>query len=297
MTNSPGSPGARFRQLIARGPVACAGAFDALSAKVLESIGANALYVSGFAAAASAFGEPDLGTVSQTEMAEHVRRICRATTLPVIADADTGYGGALNVERTVRDWEAAGAAGLHMEDQVFPKRCGHLAGKEVIPLDEYLQKLKAALTSRRDPDFFIMARTDALAVSGMDDTLRRCRAFAEAGADAVFVDAPRSRDDLETISTAMRDAGVPLVFNSARTGRSPVLDEASLAKLGYPIVLYPLEAMLIAQSAVRSTMRELLAAGSTEAVANKMLTFGEVNTLVSLDSALSRSMPEPSRSA
>jgi 2-methylisocitrate lyase-like PEP mutase family enzyme len=289
MTNAPVSPGARFRQLLAQGPVACVGAFDALSAKVIESIGAKAIYVSGFAAAASAFGEPDLGTVSQTEMAEHVRRICRATTLPVIADADTGYGGALNVERTVRDWEAAGAAGLHMEDQVFPKRCGHIAGKEVVPLDEYLLKLKAALAARRDPDFFIIARTDALAVNGMDDTLRRCRAFADAGADAVFVDAPRSREDLEAIASALRGAGISLVFNSARTGRSPVLDEASLANLGYAIVLYPLEAMMAAQCAVKSTMRELLAAGSTVAVANKMLTFGEVNTLVGLDSALSRS--------
>ncbi len=289
MTNAPVSPGARFRQLLAQGPVACVGAFDALSAKVIESIGAKAIYVSGFAAAASAFGEPDLGTVSQTEMAEHVRRICRATTLPVIADADTGYGGALNVERTVRDWEAAGAAGLHMEDQVFPKRCGHIAGKEVVPLDEYLLKLKAALAARRDPDFFIIARTDALAVNGMDDTLRRCRAFADTGADAVFVDAPRSREDLEAIASAMRGAGISLVFNSARTGRSPVLDEASLTNLGYAIVLYPLEAMMAAQCAVKSTMRELLAAGSTAAVANKMLTFGEVNTLVGLDSALSRS--------
>ena len=289
MTNAPVSPGARFRQLLAQGPVACVGAFDALSAKVIESIGAKAIYVSGFAAAASAFGEPDLGTVSQTEMAEHVRRICRATTLPVIADADTGYGGALNVERTVRDWEAAGAAGLHMEDQVFPKRCGHIAGKEVVSLDEYLLKLKAALAARRDPDFFIIARTDALAVNGMDDTLRRCRAFSDAGADAVFVDAPRSREDLEAIASAMRGAGISLVFNSARTGRSPVLDEASLTNLGYAIVLYPLEAMMAAQCAVKSTMRELLAAGSTAAVANKMLTFGEVNTLVGLDSALSRS--------
>lgn len=283
------SPGARFRELLAREPIACVGAFDALSAKVITSIGARAVYVSGFAAAASAFGEADLGVVTQSEMAEHVRRICRATPLPVIADADTGYGGVLNVERTVHDWEAAGAAGLHLEDQVFPKRCGHLAGKEVIPLEEYLSKLRAALAARSDPDFFIIARTDTLAVHGMDDTLRRCKAFADAGADAVFVDAPRSVEDLEAIASAMRDSGVPLVFNSARTGRSPVLDEGHLANLGYPIVLYPLEAMLIAQYAVRDSVRSMLHARTTEIVSDRMLTFNEVNSVVGLQEALKRS--------
>jgi 2-methylisocitrate lyase-like PEP mutase family enzyme len=283
------SPGARFRALLAHGPIACVGAFDALSAKVITSIGARAVYVSGFAAAASAFGEADLGVVTQSEMAEHIRRICRATPLPVIAYADTGYGGVLNVERTVRDWESAGAAGLHLEDQVFPKRCGHLAGKEVIPLDEYLSKLRAALAARSDPNFFIIARTDALAVHGMDDTLRRCEAFAAAGADAVFVDSPRSVDDLKAIASAMRDSGVPLVFNSARTGRSPVLVEGRLADLGYPIVLYPLEAMLIAQHAVREHVRALMHARTTELVSDRMLMFDEVNSLVGLQEALKRS--------
>jgi methylisocitrate lyase len=283
------SPGARFRALLAQGPIACVGAFDALSAKVITSIGARALYVSGFAAAASAFGEADLGVVTQSEMAEHLRRICRATPLPVIADADTGYGGVLNVERTVHDWESAGAAGLHLEDQVFPKRCGHLAGKEVITLDEYLSKLRAALSARSDPSFFIIARTDTLAVHGMDDTLRRCKAFAAAGADAVFVDAPHTVDDLKTIASAMRDSGVPLVFNSARTGRSPVLDEGCLADLGYPIVLYPLEAMLIAQHAVRENVRAMMHARTTEQVSDRMLMFNEVNSLVGLQEALKRS--------
>lgn len=290
MSAASASPGARFRALVAQGPVACIGAFDALSAKVITSIGARAMYVSGFAAAASAFGEPDLGVITQSEMAEHIRRICRATPLPVIADADTGYGGVLNVERTVRDWEAAGAAGLHLEDQVYPKRCGHLAGKEVIALDEYLSKLRAALRARSDPDFFIIARTDTLAVHGMEDTLRRCMAFADAGADAVFVDAPRSVDDLQAIASAMHGSGVPLVFNSARTGRSPVLDEVRLADLGYPIVLYPLEAMLIAQSAVRESVRAMMHARTTEIVSDRMLMFNEVNSLVGLPEALKRNV-------
>lgn len=282
------SPGARFRVELRKGPVACLGAYDALSARIIERSGARALYVSGFAAAAAAFGLPDLGMVSQTEMAEHLRRICRATRLPVIADADTGYGGVLNVERTVREWESAGAAGLHLEDQVVTKRCGHLAGKAVLPLDEYLTKLRAALRARSSPDFFIIARTDTLAVHGMQDTLDRCLRFADAGADAIFVDAPRSVEDLRTIESALRDCGVPLVYNSARTGRSPVMSEAELHAIGFDIVLYPLEAMLAAVKAVADVTGAIRKSGSTEPAAGRMATFGEVNDLVCLQDYLAR---------
>lgn len=282
------SAGSEFRRRLAAGPIACVGAYDALSARTLESLGARALYVSGFAAAASAFGLPDLGIVSQTEMAEHVRRICRSTPLPVIADADTGYGGALNVERTVREWEAAGAAGLHLEDQVYPKRCGHLAGKEVIPAAEYEHKLRAALAARRDPAFFVIARTDALAVHGLEDTIDRCRRYARAGADAIFVDAPTSEAELAALAAALRDTGKPLVFNSARTGKSPVLAERRLAELGYPIVLYPIEAMLAAQLAVREAMAAIMRAGTTEAARPSLATFREINALVDLDGHVAR---------
>jgi len=282
------SAGRLFRHRLAAGPIACVGAYDALSARTIEALGARAMYVSGFAAAASAFGLPDLGIVSQSEMAEHVRRICRSTTLPVIADADTGYGGPLNVERTVREWEDAGAAGLHLEDQVFPKRCGHIAGKAVIPAGEFEDKLRAALGARRDPDFFVIARTDALAVHGMDDTIARCRRFAAAGADAIFVDAPTSEGDLVTIADALRSTGKPLVFNSARTGKSPVLTERRLAELGYPIVLYPIEAMLAAHRAVAEAMRAIIDAGTTDAAAARTSTFGQINELVDLAGHVAR---------
>lgn len=162
----------------------------------------------------------------------------------------------------------------------------------MIPLDEYLSKLQAALAARSDPDFFIIARTDTLAVHGMEDTLRRCEAFAAAGADAVFVDAPRSVEDLQAIASAMRSTGVPLVFNSARTGRSPVMDEGRHADLGYSIVLYPLEAMLIAQHAVQDGVRVMMDARTTEATASRMLSFDEVNALVDLKAALSRGSVE-----
>jgi len=282
------SAGRLFRHRLAVGPIACVGAYDALSARTIEGLGARAMYVSGFAAAASAFGLPDLGIVSQTEMAEHVRRICRSTSLPVIADADTGYGGPLNVERTVREWEDAGAAGLHLEDQVFPKRCGHIAGKAVIPAAEFEDKLRAALVARRDPDFFVIARTDALAVHGMDDTIARCRRFAAAGADAIFVDAPTSEGDLVAIADALRSTGKPLVFNSARTGKSPVLTERRLAELGYPIVLYPIEAMLAAHRAVAEAMRAIIDAGTTDAAAARTSTFGQINELVDLAGHVAR---------
>lgn len=282
------SSGRLFRRRLAAGPIACVGAFDALSARTIEALGAQAMYVSGFAAAASAFGLPDLGIVSQSEMAEHVRRICRSTTLPVIADADTGYGGPLNVERTVREWEDAGAAGLHLEDQVFPKRCGHIAGKAVIPAAEFEDKLRAALGARRDPDFFVIARTDALAVHGMDDTIARCHRFAAAGADAIFVDAPTSEGDLVAIAGALRDTGKPLVFNSARTGKSPILTERRLAELGYPIVLYPIEAMLASHFAIRQAMAAIMSAGTTDAAKAGLSTFHDINAVVDLAGHVAR---------
>ena len=206
----------------------------------------------------------------------------------MIADADTGYGGPLNVERTVREWEDAGAAGLHLEDQVFPKRCGHIAGKAVIPAAEFEDKLRAALGARRDPDFFVIARTDALAVHGMDDTIARCRRFAAAGADAIFVDAPTSEGDLVAIAGALRDTGKPLVFNSARTGKSPILTERRLAELGYPIVLYPIEAMLASHFAIRQSMAAIMNAGTTDAAKAGLSTFHDINAVVDLAGHVAR---------
>ncbi len=276
------SPGTSFRALVAAGPVACVGAYDAMSARLVDASGAKAMYVSGFAAAAAAFGYPDLGLVSQTEMAEHLRRICRCTRLPVIADADTGFGGTLNAARTVELWEDAGAAGLHLEDQVFPKRCGHIAGKNVISAADMVAKLRAALAARRDPDFFVIARTDAVAVTGLDDAIERCLRYAEAGADALFVDAPESEAQLVAIERALRGSGKPLLFNSARTGKSPILTEARLAELGYRIVIYPIEALLASHRAVQSALAAIVAAGTTDAIADQMSSFHDINALVDL---------------
>jgi methylisocitrate lyase len=280
------NPSRLFRELLAAGPVACVGAYDALSARWIDTSGARAVYVSGFAAAASAFGVADLGIVSQTEMAEHIRRICSSTRLPVIADADTGFGGTLNVARTVVEWERAGAAGLHLEDQGFPKRCGHVAGKSVIPVEEMAMKIEAALRARTNPDFFIIARTDALAVNGLDDAIARCRRYAAVGADAIFVDAPESVEQLATIAAALKDLGKPLVYNSASTGKSPVLTEKQLAELGYPIVLYPIEAMLAAHKAMREALGAIIAAGTTQAAAGQLASFRDINTLVGMEAHL-----------
>jgi 2-methylisocitrate lyase-like PEP mutase family enzyme len=276
-----------FRRLLQEPPVACLGAYDALSAKLAEAAGARALYVSGYAAAAVRTGQPDLGLMSQTEMAAHIEAICGATILPVIADADTGYGGVLSVERTVRLWERAGAAGLHVEDQMFPKRCGHVAGKELIPTDEACWKIRAACASRSDQDFFVIARTDAIAVTGLSDAIARCRAFAAAGADALFVDAPESREHLVAIAAGLRDLGRPLLFNCARTFKSPILDVAELHALGFLLTIFPIEPLLAVIATLRTTYARLIAQGSSEVVADAA-TFSDLNVLLGMPEAMAR---------
>lgn len=277
-----------FRSLVAQGQVACMGVYDPITARLAEQAGARAAYVSGFAAAAVAAGYPDLGLMTQTEMAEHVRRICSATTLPVIADADTGYGGILNVQRTVELWQRAGASGLHIEDQVSPKRCGHIAGKAVIPSSEMVQKVRAAVDARLDSDFFIIARTDALAVTGLQDAISRCKSYAAAGADALFVDAPESEDQLRTIAQELQGTGKSLLFNSARTGKSPSLSEQQLRDLGYDIVIYPIEAMLAAHAAAKRVMHSILKSGRTDTIAGQVTTFQEFNDFIELSAYISR---------
>lgn len=271
-----------LRRLLLAGQVVCLGAHDALTARLAEAAGAQALYVSGFAAAAVRLASPDLGLISQTEMAEHIARICAATARPVIADADTGYGGPLNVQRTVQLWEHAGAAGLHIEDQVFPKKCGHIAGKAVIPVGEMVQKIRAAIDARRDPDFLVIARTDAVAVNGLADAIDRCKHYAETGADVLFVDAPESIDQLEKIARELSSLGKPLMFNCARTMKSPVVHADELARLGFGLIFYPIEAMLTGFEAMQRTYRQLLTQGTTDAVADRMPTFGDFNKFIGL---------------
>lgn len=201
----------RLRQMLLSGRmVAAPFVLNALHARIAESVGFAALYMTGFGTAAER-GYPDVGLVTQTEMAENARYIAGAVNVPVICDADTGYGNPINVTRTIREYEAAGVAGCHLEDQVFPKKCGFFEGKLVIPVEEHVQKIRAALSARRDPDFVVIARTDALAVNGWEDVIRRCRAYRDAGADLVFVDGIRTVEDLHTYATALRD--LPKLYN------------------------------------------------------------------------------------
>jgi methylisocitrate lyase len=279
---------ARFRQLFKEGPFACLGAHDAVTARIAEQAGAKSIFVSGFSASAIVAGEPDVGLLSQTEMFEHIRRICRVTSVPVFADADTGYGGVLDCQRTIRLWEEAGASALHLEDQAVPKKCGHFAGKQLIPKEEMVQKLRAMLEARSDPDFFIVARTDAVAVTGLEDALDRLEAYAAVGADGLYVDAPTSIEQLEEISRRLKPLGKPLLFNMARSGKSPYLSLQQLYELGFDYALCPIESVFAMHKAVKQMMETFLREGSTDSIAHLITPFDEFNRFIGLDAAVAR---------
>jgi 2-methylisocitrate lyase-like PEP mutase family enzyme len=224
---------------------------------------------------------PDIGIVTGSEMVEHVSRIARAVSVPVIADADTGYGELVNVARTVREYERAGAAAVQIEDQIFPKRCGHMEGKKVIPRDEMVRKVRAALAARSDPDTVVVARTDAIAVTGLEDAIDRMHAYAEAGADVIFPDAPRSVDELRAIAESIAK---PLVANMSEHGKTPLLSRAELAELGYAIALYPSSTLFAAAMSARDIARILREDGTTRNALDRVLPFGELNELVGLGS-------------
>ena len=237
------SAGATLRAALAKGVVIAPGVYDALSARVAAKAGAKSIYMSGFGIAGSLLGVPDIGLVSATEMIERVRALSAACApVPLIADGDNGYGGPLYVERLIRAYEQAGAAAIQLEDQVIPKRCGHMDGKEIVPLDEAVAKIKAAVTSRASKDFLIIARTDALSVAGLDEALLRADAFLRAGADLLFVEAPRSEADLRAIADRFKNT--PLVANMVEGGKTPALDTKTLAEMGYRLILYPISALL-----------------------------------------------------
>lgn len=280
------SRSARFRELLKSPPFVCLGAHDALTAKLAEQAGAKAIYVSGFAASGILAGEPDVGLLTQTEMFEHIRRICRVTTVPVFADADTGYGGILDVQRTMRLWEEAGASVLHLEDQAVPKKCGHFAGKQVIPKEEMQAKLRAMLAARSDPDFFVVARTDAIAVTGLDDAIERLTAYAEAGADGLYADAPESIEQMQELVRRLKPLGKPILFNMARTGKSPFLTLDQVHKIGFDYTLCPIESMLATHKAVKEMMEIFMREGSTDAVADRLTSFSDFNRFVGLDAAV-----------
>jgi 2,3-dimethylmalate lyase len=255
---------ARLRSLLSSGrPVVAPGAYDALSARLVEQAGFDVVYMTGFGTTASLLGRPDVGLLGQAEMVDNARRMASVVDAPLIADADTGYGNPINVIRTVREYEQAGVAGLHLEDQVMPKKCGHLAGKEVVPLGEMLAKIRAAVDARTDPDLVLIARTDAAQQHGVDAAIERARAFADAGADLLFVEAPTSADALERVASEL--AGHPLVFNGAEGGRTPLPSYDRLAELGFALVLYPVATLLAAASGVQAMLGRIRADGSPAA--------------------------------
>ncbi|MCL4205518.1 MAG: oxaloacetate decarboxylase [Pirellulaceae bacterium] len=262
------------------GSAAFAGVYDALSAKLAEQAGFPLAFVSGYSVAATLLGEPDLGILTQTEMIEQARRICRVVRIPVIVDADTGYGNPLNVVRTVRELMAAGAAGCFLEDQVWPKRCGHMRGKRIVDRQEYIQKIRAAVETRGDEDFFIVARTDALAVLGMEEAIARVTEARQAGADASFVEAPSSLEDLATIG---RMAPPPNVANMIEGGRTPVLPRDELARLGFHLILYPLAGLLSAAKSLETTYAKLRQDGTTAGAEDRLMTFGQFNALIGVE--------------
>jgi methylisocitrate lyase len=283
------SRSARFRELLTKPPFVCLGAHDAVTAKLAEQAGAPALYVSGFVASAIVAGQPDFGVLTQTEMFDHIRRICRASTVPVFADADTGYGGPLDAQRTIQLWEEAGASVLHLEDQAMPKKCGHFAGKELIPAEEMQQKLRAMLEARRDPDFFVVARTDAMGVTDLDDAIRRLTSYAAVGADGLYVDAPRSVEQLKEIARRLKPLGKPLLFNMVRSGKSPYLSLQEVYELGFDYALCPVEPMLAMHKAVKEMMETFMSAGcTTNAIANRLTPFEEFNDFIGLPDVAAR---------
>ena len=280
LTRHPGGP-ARLRALLESGQTIVApGAFDPLSARLVEEAGFPAVYMTGFGTSAALIGRPDVGLLTMTEMAGNAGRIAACVDIPVIADADTGYGNPLNVIRTVGAYEAAGVAGIHIEDQVAPKKCGHMEGKLVIPAQEMAEKVRAAVEARTQPDFVIIARTDARAVEGLERSLERGRLYREAGADVLFIEALTSETEAEEAVRAF--PGVPLLFNWAEGGKTPPIGLDRLKELGYRIVIFPISTLLAATGAMRGILQEITQAGTPAAAMNEMPTFAEFVDFIGL---------------
>ena len=280
LTRRPGGP-ARLRALLDSGQTIVApGAFDPLSARLVEEAGFPAVYMTGFGTSAALIGRPDVGLLTMTEMAGNAGRIAACVDIPLIADADTGYGNPLNVIRTVGAYEAAGVAGIHIEDQVAPKKCGHLEGKLVIPAEEMAEKVRAAVEARAQPEFVIIARTDARAVEGLERSLQRGRMYREAGADALFIEALTSEAEAEEAVRAF--PGVPLLFNWAEGGKTPPISLDRLKELGYRIVIFPISTLLAATGAMRRILQEIAQAGTPAATMDELPTFAEFVDFIGL---------------
>lgn len=254
------------------------GIFEMISAKIADRLGFECLYMTGYGSVASYLGLPDAGIATYSDMVGRVAQFAHVTQTPFIADGDTGYGGLLNVQHAVRGYEAAGACGIQLEDQQFPKKCGHMLGRRVVPTEDMVAKLRVALDSRSDPNFLIIARTDARTTNGLDDALRRGEAYLKAGADVLFIESPESVEELERIGAAFR--GVPLLANMAEGGRTPMLDAHTLQEIGYRIAIYPALGFLAAAAACENAYATLKATGSSSAVATSLYDFQKMSALM-----------------
>lgn len=289
MTASRTSRSANLRAALRDHTVVLPGAFSALSARAIEQAGFEAIYLSGGALANSLLGVPDIGLTTLSEAVFHATRCAAVTTIPIISDADTGFGGADNAARTVVEFERAGLSGLHLEDQEFPKRCGHLAGKSLVPESEFCEKLAAAVAARHDPDFLIIARTDARGVTSYDDAVRRAHAYVNAGADVIFPEALTGRDELARFA---RDVPVPLLANMTEFGRTPYLTVAEFAEMGYRLVIFPVTLQRLAMKAVVDGLAALKHAGTQRDLLERMQTRRELYDLLDYDVEVPTASPK-----
>ncbi len=274
----------KFRQLLKEpGIIQAPGAYDCLTAKIIEDAGFPAVYMTGAGTSVARLGYPDLALATMTEMVDNAASITGVVEVPVIADADTGYGGILNVRRTVRQYERAGVAAIHIEDQESPKRCGHLDDKKVISTQDMVQKIRAAVDARTDDDFTIIVRTDSIAVTGWDDAMHRCEEYMKAGADVLFVEALRTPEEVER---AAKNLDIPLLFNFVESGKSPLLSASELESFGFKIVIYPASALLSVTHVVGQVMAQLKEKGTTAHLMDNMVTLEDCFETMGLSSML-----------
>ena len=271
----------KLREMLNSGKLIMApGAYDAWSAKLVESVGFDAVYMTGYGVSASVLGRPDIGLLTFTEIATMAKNMAFATSLPLIADCDTGFGNALNVIRSVEEFEAAGVAAIQIEDQLMPKRCGHMEGKVLIPEEDMVAKVRAAAYARKDPDFVIIARTDARAVHGLEEALKRSKAYVKAGADIIFLEAPQSKEEVKTIAKELK---VPLLSNMVENGKTPLFKTDELKEMGYQIVIYPVTTLYAATKAALGTLEELKKTGGIEACLMNGVDFPTFNKMIGLE--------------
>jgi 2,3-dimethylmalate lyase len=285
LLRSRGRTRSHLRELISHPlPVLAPGCYDALSARLVEEAGFPAAYMTGFGSSAGYLGRPDVGLMTMADMVDNARRIVDAVDIPVIADADTGYGNPINVIRTVQTYERAGVAAIHIEDQVAPKKCGHMDGKQVIPPDEMATKIRAAADARSSPDLLLIARTDARAVEGLDAAIERARLYREAGADILFIEAPQSEAEIRAVAAAFPQ--VPLLFNYAEGGKTPAVEHSLLTELGFAVIIFPISTLLAATKAMRGVLKRIKEDGSPIGVLSDLPRFGDFLDFIGLPEIL-----------